>query len=144
MKNKFRYLRAFLTLAFVVGQIQCAYATCFCTERQSPVSMPRVVMNSPDTSSGSTICDECHGVITMEHGMSLESPSCILFTLHTKSVVSSFTNLETFSGHFEPIMLFHFISRGTCRTTLASNHLLFATTDSPPLPLHLTNLNLRI
>ena len=141
---KGKSIYALLVLALIAGQIQYAYSTCFCTDRRAPVTRPEAVMQSPGMPSGSIICDECRGMIPLQHGVSLESPNCVRITMHTKSVVSSFTNFETFSGHFESGILLHIASRETCSLTSATNHLLLGSTDSPPLPLHITNLNFRI
>lgn len=144
MKVRFRYAHALLALALLAGQVQYAYTTYFCTEQHAAVSKPTIKMQSADRSSGSTICDECCGVIPVHHGAALATLNCIQITTHTKSVVSSFTSTEE-------VVSYHATSRFVCsRGPVESNQLSaignlhFSSTDSPPLPLHITNLNFRI
>ena len=144
MLFRFKYVNLLLTLALLAGQVQYVYTTYFCTEQHSPISRPAVEMRSADMSSGSTICDECRGVIPVQHGATLASANCIQITTHSKSVVSSFTISDKPLSHFEVGKVS--FSRYTSSPSQHSGirvHLLNAT-DSPPLPLHVLNLNFRI
>ncbi len=144
MRVRFKYTNALLALALLAGQVQYAYTTYFCTEQHAAVSKPTVMMQSADLSSGSNICDECRGVIPVQHGATLAVPNCIQIATQSKDVVSNFTKIETSSTRFETNNVFCVVCPVICSQKSTASYQLLSFADSPPLPLHITNLNFRI
>lgn len=144
MKVALKYSHALIAFALLVGQIQCVYTTYFCTDMHTPVSRPKVEMQSPEMSSGSTICDECRGVIPVQDGSTLSAPNCIQMSIHSKSVIGSFTMAEKAVSYYAAsgIVSSRAPVEGNQLSAIGNLHFSFA--DSPPLPLHITNLNFRI
>ena len=144
MLVRLKYVNLLLTLALLAGQVQYVHTTFFCTEQHAPVSKPTVKMQSADMSSGSTICDECRGMIPVQHGATLSSANRIQITTRSKDIVSGFTLSEKLLPHFE--------AGKVCFSQYTSSPIqhpgvsvwLFNATDFPPLPLHVLNLSFRI
>lgn len=141
---RFRYVNAFLALALLAGQVQYAYVTYFCTEQHSQVGRPTIEKHPTGLLSGSTVCSECHGVIPVHRGTALASTNCIQMTTHSKSIISSFTNFEKVVSHYRTSELFRSRRPVGNNQLSAISYWLSPPTDSPPLPLHITNLNFRI
>ena len=127
-------------LTFLVGQVQFAYASYFCTMKQAPVESPVMVMASP-TDETEDVCTQCSGVIPPQNGPQLVGGNCIKVVTAEKGVVSSFTDSAKLISHF--VIAFGFVPTSSYHLSAISYHL-FGQSNSPPLDLPTFNSNLRI
>ncbi|HQT92681.1 MAG TPA: hypothetical protein PL001_11720 [Candidatus Kryptobacter bacterium] len=142
MNERMKYLNLLVLLTFLVGQVQYAYASYFCTMMQRPVEAPTMVMSSM-TSSSDNICDECQGVIPPVHGQQLAQGNCVKLIAADKSTVDSFAEWTKYHAQF--VSMFNFVNPQV--TTQQSAPQGFVSQFSfipPPLDLPTLNSNLRI
>ena len=125
---------------FMVGQVQFAYASYFCTMKQAAVKSPVMEMTS-QISDAAEVCTQCSGVIPPQHGSQLVEGNCIKIVSTEKSVVSSFTDSVKLLSHF--VTVISFIPALNYHPS-AIGHQLISPSSSPPLDLPTLNSNLRI
>ncbi len=140
MSNKVKYLNLFVLLTFLVGQVQFAYASYFCTMKQAAVKSPVMEMASSANDQGDA-CAQCSGVIPPQNGLQLVEGNCIKVVTAEKSVVSSFTDSVKLLSHF--VIAFSFVPPSSYQPP-AVHYQLFSRNSSPPLDLPILNSNLRI
>jgi hypothetical protein len=140
VNDKIKYLNLFVLLTFLVGQVQYAYASYFCTMKQSPVESP-VMMMASTSNQTADVCTQCSGVIPPQNGPQLIGGNCIKIVTSEKSVVSSFTDSVKLLSHF--VTAFSFVPVSSYQPSAVS-YQLFRHSDSPPLDLPTLNSNLRI
>lgn len=143
MKERIKYLNVFVLLAFMVGQVQYAYSSYFCTMKNAGVSAAtaNMKMDAPKENS----CDEC--AVTVQRvsptAQSLKS-NCMERRVEQKMVVDNFTGSQEMVHHFVG-NLFTFDNLAKIDNRLFTlHHSLFTSTDPPPLDLPTVNSNLRI
>ena len=142
VNDKVKYLNLFVLLTFLVGQVQFAYASYFCTMKQAPVKSPVMAMISPGNET-EDVCAQCSGVILPQHGPQLVEGNCIKVVTAEKSVVSSFTDSVKLLSHI--VIVFGSIAAISGQHLAISNRLsAINNADSPPLDLPTLNSNLRI
>ena len=126
----------------MVGQVQYACVSYFCTMMQRPVSAPAMTVNSRARS-----CEDpcsCSRRITLrQYGLQLVANNCIKVVYSKKSVVSSFTDSAKLISHF--VMVLGFMPNLNGHQSAIGNQL-SATNNaaSPPSDLPTLNSNLRI
>ena len=142
MSKTARYLNLLVLSTFLVGQVQYAYSTYFCTMMQQPVSAPVMKMNM-DTATGNA-CDQCQAVTPTHQGEQLNQGDCVRVNTSQKSTLDNFTDSQRFVQHFVPTAFIgNSLSTVAPQLLLTSYHLLPAAA-SPPLDLPTFNSNLRI
>ena len=140
MNDKVKYLNLIVLLTFLVGQVQFAYASYFCTMKQAAVKSPVMAMTSPGNET-EDVCAQCSGVIPPQNGLQLVEGNCVKVVTAEKSVVSSFTDSAKLISHF--VVAFNFVPPSSYQLS-AISHQLLSQSDSPPLDLPTLNSNLRI
>ena len=140
VNDKAKYLNLFVLLTFLVGQVQFAYASYFCTMKQAPVKSPVMAMTSPGNETEDA-CTQCSGVIPPHNEQQLVEGNCIKVVTAEKSVVSSFTDSVKLLSHF--VIAFSFVPPSSYQPS-AVHYQLFSRNSSPPLDLPILNSNLRI
>ena len=143
MIGKLKYLNLLVLLTFLVGQVQYAYSSYFCTMKNAGVSAAAAVMKMDGSKENS--CDEC--TATVQHvsltAQSLKS-NCMERRVEQKMVVDNFTGSQQTVEHFVGTF-FIAANPTTIGNQLFTVHSsLFTSTDSPPLDLPTLNSNLRI
>lgn len=144
MNGKLKYLNLLVLLTFLVGQVQYAYASYFCTMKNAPVSSSSMLMSMDDCNdmacNGSGTFAQPEQVGQTVHG------DCMQMRLSEKSTVDNFTSADKSISHFIGIVAFLSVHNGAGNDTqtLAISHQLFNQTNSPPLDLPTLNSNLRI
>lgn len=129
-------------LAFMVGQVQYAYSSYFCTMRQMSVKSPNMSMNMPTDRNGSS-CGECQVAVPPQHAQQLIGSNCIKVISAEKSVVSSFAERAKF--HSQVVIAFSFIQADEYARQPGHQSLISVPPiNSPPLDLPILNNNLRI
>ena len=142
MNDKVKYLNLFVLLTFMVGQVQFAYASYFCTMKQAPVKSPVMAMTSPGNETDD-VCTQCSGVIPPQNGLQLVEGNCIKVVTAEKSVLGSFTVSIKLLNHFVTVL--GFIPTFSVQQSPIINRLsAVSESDSPPLDLPTLNSNLRI
>ena len=128
--------------AFLVGQVQYACSSYFCTMTQKPVSAPTMTMKLK-THSCEDLCNCDQKTPPPQNRQDLVGDNCIKIVNYKKSVVSSFTGSAKLIGHFGSVLGFIPALNGH---QSAIRNLLVATNDaaSPSPGLHILNCNLRI
>jgi hypothetical protein len=143
MIGKLKYLNLLVLLTFLVGQVQYAYSSYFCTMKNAGISAAAADMKMDVPKENS--CDEC-AVMPQSvppTGQSLKS-NCMERRVEQKMVVDNFTGSQEVVHHFVG-NLFTFDNLATIDNRLFTlRHSLFTSTDSPPLDLPTVNSNLRI
>ena len=130
-------------LTFVVGQVQLAYSSYFCTMKQMTVKTPIMAMTSnSDLNEG--VCEQCQEVMQPSHGQQLVEANCIKVITTEKSVVSSFSDSQRSIQHFVGVAVIGDQLSSTGYLPSAIGYQLLAQADSPPLDLPTLNRNLRI
>jgi len=142
VNTRTKYLNALVLLTFLVGQVQYAYSSYFCSMKQTPVKSPIMAMNSlTDNSNG--ICRECQSVIPSRLGQLMIGSNCIKVIKAEKSVVSNFTQWAKFNSRVD--LAFDLMPAFSNRQSSgASGYKLFTPANSPPIDLPILNNNLRI
>ncbi len=142
VNEKVKYLNLLVLLTFLVGQVQFAYASYFCTMKQAPVKSPVMAMASSSNETDD-VCTQCSGVIPPQNRLQLVEGNCIKVVTAEKSVVSSFTDSVKMLSHF--VIVFGFIPAMNGQHLAISNQLsAINNADPPPLDLPTLNSNLRI
>ncbi len=128
--------------AFLVGQVQYACSSYFCTMMQRPVSAPAMTMDSKARSC-EDLSNCTHRIALPQYGLQLVENNCIKVVTSKKSVVSSFTDSAKLIGHFVTVLASIPALNGD---QSAIGNPLIATNNaaSPPQGLHILNCNLRI
>ncbi len=126
----------------MVGQVQYACVSYFCTMTHRPVSTPTMTMKLK-THSCEDLCNCDQRIPPPQNRQDLVGDNCIKIVDYTKSVVSSFTDSAKLIGHFVTVLGFIPALNGH---QSAIGNPLFATNNaaSPPPGLHILNCNLRI
>ncbi len=133
-----------MTLAFVVGQVQYAYVSYFCTMKQMPVSTPAMPMTSTTAEEAVGMCNECQAVNPFQERLQLLDANCVKVITAEKSVVSNFTDSQRSIQHFLVVAVIgDQLSSIGYRPSVIS-YRLFTQVNSPPLDLPTLNSNLRI
>ncbi len=142
VNEKVKYLNLLVLLTFLVGQVQFAYASYFCTMKQAPVKSPVMAMASSSNETDD-VCTQWSGVIPPQNRLQLVEGNCIKVVTAEKSVVSSFTDSVKMLSHF--VIVFGFIPAMNGQHLAISNQLsAINNADPPPLDLPTLNSNLRI
>ncbi len=130
-------------LTFVVGQIQYAYSSYFCTMMQRQVKAPTMAMN-PATATPSDVCDECQAVaMPARHGVQLAQGDCMELVTSQKHTLDNFTEWSRYHAQFAAS--FSFVQMYDYTPQLVSQSFILASpANSPPLDLPILNSNLRI
>ncbi len=130
-------------LTFVVGQVQFAYSSYFCTMKQLTVKTPIMAMTSnSDLNEG--VCEQCQEVMPPSHGQQLVEGNCIKVVTTEKNVVSSFSDSQRSIQHFVGVAVIGDQLSSTGYLPSAISYRLLTQADSPPLDLPTLNSNLRI
>lgn len=131
MTERIKYLSFLVLLTFLVGQVQYAYASYFCTMMDAPVSSPTMTMSMDDQFA------------QRESGRQTVQASCMQMQLTEKKVVDNFTNTDKSISHFVGVVaVLH--SQNEIGQLSNYNFVQFSRTDSPPLDIPTFNSNLRI
>lgn len=142
VNDKVKYLNLFVLLTFLVGQVQFAYVSYFCTMKQAPVKSAVMAMASSSNETD-VVCTQCSGMIPPQNGLRLVAGNCIKVVTAEKSVVSSFTDSVKMLSHF--VIVLGFIQAINGQHLAISNQLsAINNADPPPLDLPTLNSNLRI
>lgn len=142
MSRAYKYLNLLVLSTFLVGQVQYAYSTYFCTMMQQPVSAPVMKMNM-DTEAGNA-CDQCQAVTPTHQSEQLRQGDCVQLTISQKSTLDNFTDSQKSVQHFvSAAFISNSLSTVTTQLLPTSCHLL-PIAVSPPLDLPTLNSNLRI
>ncbi len=140
MNDKVKYLNLLVLLTFLVGQVQFAYASYFCTMKQAPVKSPVMAM-APPTNETEDVCTQCSGMVPPQNEQQLAEGNCIKVVTAEKSVVSGFTDSVKLLSHL--VIAFSFVPPSSYQPS-AVHYQLFSRNSSPPLDLPILNSNLRI
>ena len=141
MNERTKYLSFLVLLTFLIGQVQYAYASYFCTMKNAPVSSPAMTMSMDDQSP--THCTECDAFEQPVSGQQILQMNCIQTQLTQKKVVDNFTNTDKSISHFVGIVAV-LQSQDEINQLSNDNFVRFSRTDSPPLDIPTFNSNLRI
>lgn len=143
MNEKIKYLNMFVLLAILAGQVQYACTSYYCTMERKAVSAPSMTTTSvADGTDG--ICDECQGVIPLQHGQQTFDNNCFKVVSTEKSVISNFTNSQKSFQNFVVVSLIGDQQSSVCCHQSAISCKLFIQANPPPLDLPTLNSNLRI
>ena len=140
VNDKAKYLNLLVLLTFLVGHVQYAYASYFCTMKQAPVQSPAMTMTPPSNQTEDA-CTQCSDVIPPREGPQFVEGNCIKIVTAEKSVVSSFTDSVKLLNHF--VTAYSFVPVLNYQPS-AINYQLFTHSNSPPLDLPILISNLRI
>ncbi len=126
----------------MVGQVQYACVSYYCTMMQRPVSAPTMTMKLK-THSCEDLCNCDQRIPPPQNRQDLVGDNCIKIVNSTKSVVSSFTDSAKLISHFVTVLGFMPTLNGR---QSAIGDQLSATNNapSPPSDLPILNSNLRI
>ncbi len=142
MNEKIKYLSLLVMLTFVVGQVQYAYATYFCTMKQMVVNSASIEM-AATSSMGMTACDECAGTVQPKFAVQIVQGNCIQVQLAEKKIVDNFTDSGKYNLHPTASLVF-IVVQDQCRQISRQNFIPVLRTDSPPLDIPTFQSNLRI
>ncbi len=140
VNDKVKYLNLFVLLTFLVGQVQFAYVSYFCTMKQAPVKSAVMAMASSSNETD-VVCTQCSGMIPPQNQQQLAEGNCIKVITAEKSVVSGFTDSVKLLSHF--VTTFSFVPLSSYQPS-AAQYQLSSLNSSPPLDLPILNSNLRI
>ncbi len=141
MSRIVKYLNLLVLSTFMIGQVQYAYSTYFCTMMQQQVSAPVMKMNM-GTEAKNT-CDQCKAVTPDHQGEQLNQSDCIQSTTLQKSTLDNFTDSQKLVHHFVPAaFISNSLSTVGSQLLLTTYHVL-PTPVSPPSDLPILNSNLR-
>ena len=99
MKPKVKYLALLVTLTFIVGQVQFAYSSYFCSMKQVILKHVQTGMTC-DAMSGDDMADMGTGVALSLRGQQLAAQNCMQLRLAEKKVVDTFTGSDMPEQHF--------------------------------------------
>ncbi len=115
----------FLSLAILVGQMQFAYTSYYCTVKHAVVKEPMVETAQSGMKPGQKVCDQCRGIEILYHGAGVSMPSCLRVERHKKDVTDSFVD----AGSVQPNVI------STAAILPGSQVSLLLATETPgPLP----------
>ncbi len=144
MSRLVKYLNLLVLSTFLVGQVQYAYSTYFCTMMQQRVNGPTVHMKSK-TSNSEITCGQSQDVKSISNVVQLIQGDCIKLVTSKKSTLDSFTDLHKSVQHSVPAAIIIGNSLSTVAIQLLSaSHYLLPAAVSPPLDILTLNSNLRI
>ena len=126
----------------MVGQVQYACSSYFCTMTQKPVTAPTMAMKLK-THLCEDLCNCDQKILPPQNRQDLVGDNCIKIVNYKKSVVSSFTDSAKLIGHFVTVLASIPALNGD---QSAIGNPLIATNNaaSPPQGFHILNCNLRI
>ncbi len=137
------YLNLLILSTFLVGQVQYAYSSYFCTMTQQPVNAP-TMKSAPSGLAPEAFCEKCQAVKPAQNGEQLNQGDCVKVITSEKSTLSSFTDSQKSIQHFAPIaFVINELSAISARP-LHTTYYLIPTAASPPLDISILNSNLRI
>ncbi len=141
MNERIKYLNILVLLIFLVGQVQYAYASYFCTMKNAETSSPTMTMSTDDEST--VQFTERNGFAQPVSSQQIVQASCMQVQLTEKKVVDNFTNTDKSFSHFVGIVAV-LQSQDEISQLSNNNFVQFSRTDSPPLDITTFNSNLRI
>ncbi len=143
MTERIKYLNILVLLAFLVGQVQYAYASFFCTMKDAPVSVSSMIMNTDEEDSQP--CGECSCRVHAGPGQQVVEANCMLMHIIEKTTIDNFRvsdrSVSTVSRAWT--LCGNQLPAGN-RKLFTKSYQGFNPTNSPPLDLPTFNSTLRI
>lgn len=139
---RIKYLNTFILLAFLIGQVQYAYTSYFCTLKHEQVKAPTLTATPVSDNDGNG-CEECQGVIPETHGQQSIESNCIKVVSIEKSTIDNFAEWAKF--HNQVVAVFNSIQANDYPQQIGhQSFVVLSPANSPPLDLPTLNSNLRI